>query len=93
MTFSEITLPRSQYLSSLESIRVQSAKILESYLKGKFVEEQVFDLDMDKLTDVRDDIIRLIERDYSATLDLEEIQAKVPPHGRWRHFTKNHGRG
>ncbi|KAH8926294.1 DUF1688-domain-containing protein [Atractiella rhizophila] len=68
---------RVTYLRSLPAVRETCSKVFEAALKG---ENEYWDVDLSKETDIVDFVQSLIERDYAGDY------ASIPPHGRWRHL-------
>ncbi|KAJ3208868.1 hypothetical protein HK099_008637 [Clydaea vesicula] len=69
-----MTVEQVKFFKSLKAVRQRTSLLLKypNHL-------QSFDVHLEKLPNVIDDIIKLIERDYKSPKD-------IPMHSRWRHF-------
>ncbi|KAF3915799.1 hypothetical protein ABW21_db0202475 [Orbilia brochopaga] len=67
-----------KYLLSLQAIRDRAKTVWTAALAGRLTN---FDLHEDKLDDVADFVVSVIERDYGP-----DKFDTIPPHGRWQHF-------
>ncbi|KAG8161955.1 hypothetical protein KVR01_007720 [Diaporthe batatas] len=70
--------PQVKYLLSLQAVRERARVVWQAAEAGELSH---FDLHKDKLGDVADFVISVIQRDFGP-----DKYDTIPPHGRWQHF-------
>lgn len=90
-----LSIAEQQHLGTLVSIREQSQRVLKAYQEPQLAEYCVFDMHLDKMSDVLDFIINQMHQDLGEQVlqSVSLIRERIPPHGRWRHFMQADGTG
>ena len=68
---------KAKYLLTIPSVRARTKLVFDKALENKLIN---FEVDLTKIPDVVDFIVKLISRDYGSNY------SSIPPHGRWQHF-------